>query len=218
MVKETPITENFFDLFFPKDNNVSYKDVRITDVGLYSITDYKTANAISELIKDRVGNNITITDATANVGGNTISFAKYFNKVNSVELENLHCDILKHNLKAYELENKVNIFCDDYLKTYPSLTQDVIFIDAPWGGVNYKKKEVVDLYLGDYVLGKLVTKIASSTKYIVLKVPKNFNFNRFNHNIIEIIEDYEVIIYKKPPYKHFKTSVKFLLIIIKIKS
>ena len=60
---------------------------------ILSIVDPKTlkSNKLSKL---------SITDATACIGGNTISFGKYFSNVISIELEEYNFKILEHNIKV----------------------------------------------------------------------------------------------------------------------
>jgi len=117
---------------------------------------------------------LTITDGTANVGGNVISFANMFEKVNAVEIDRTNFKALENNILAYELQN-VDVFHGDYTKMLLSLKQDVVFLDPQWGGVGYKQHKQLDLSLGGkdgsywcrlLLKGKL-------TKLIVLKVPKN---------------------------------------------
>ena len=73
-------------LFPPIECSEKYRNLLISDEGLYSITPYKCAELISNIIKTRLGEDITIADGTANIGGNTISFAKNFKKVISIEI------------------------------------------------------------------------------------------------------------------------------------
>ena len=54
---------------------------------------------------------LVITDANSNMGGNAINFAKNFKFVNSVEILPFHCDILRNNLNVYNLLDKVEIHC-----------------------------------------------------------------------------------------------------------
>ena len=90
---------------------------------------------------------ITITDGTAHVGGASLNFSKYFDKVNSVEIDNFHCNMLKNNINEYNLTNKINVYCEDYLKIMTKLEQDVIFFDPPWGGKKYYNYELIDLFM-----------------------------------------------------------------------
>jgi predicted RNA methylase len=160
------------------------KDLKITNIGMYSITDPQTAQRISDTIKKILKTNkLTITDATANNGGNTINFAKNFKFVNSVEIVSDHCKVLENNIKAFNLEN-VKIYCDDFISIKDSLTNDVIFIDPPWGGPDYIKHEHLELEVGSYKLANLVNELLkSNAKLIVIKVPRNYDFDNLRKNI-----------------------------------
>lgn len=170
------------DKYFNINKNKLNK-LQINEIGRYSISKPKDARFINELIKNYFkSNKITVTDATGNVGGNSIAFGKEFEKVNSVEISPKHCKMLKNNIKVFGLKN-VTVHCDNYLKIKNELKQDVVFIDAPWGGPEYKKKRSVRLYLNDEsnkkVLLEEVVNSIKNTKLFVLKVPKNLDFINF---------------------------------------
>ena len=121
---------------------------------------------------------IIITDATANIGGNAISFHLNGMVVNAVEIDPLTCEFLKCNIGVYH-GNSDRVYCSDYLLIYKKLKQDVVFLDGPWGGPSYKKENVVDLYLGetniiDICIELMTLELAS---LIVLKVPFNYNLS-----------------------------------------
>ena len=89
---------------FPKTDETIDK-IRITDIGLYSITKKNEAFFITNLITKYFGeSHIVITDSTACCGGNTISFLLHpqIEKVNSVEMNDLHFEILKNNVELYK--------------------------------------------------------------------------------------------------------------------
>ena len=102
---------------FPKVNNMD--KLQYDEEGLYSISRPEDANEISEIIINYTGNNnLNILDATAGLGGNTISFSKYFKYVKSIELDINRFNLLKSNVDLYNLENVelVNDDCIDHLK------------------------------------------------------------------------------------------------------
>ena len=49
------------------------------------------------------------------MGGVSLAFTDYFDLVNAVEIIPFHCKILENNIKVYNVENKVKVFCDDYI-------------------------------------------------------------------------------------------------------
>jgi len=173
--------ENKISIYFPETDK--YKGQQISDVGLYSITKPEEANYITHLITTffKDSKKMTITDATSGIGGNVISFAKYFKHVNAVEKNKVHCDMLKNNIKVYKLESKATVYCDSYVNLVTELKQDIVFIDPPWGGVDYRRIKRLNLYLDKVpivdVCNRLITK--TDTKIICLKVSYNFNFSDF---------------------------------------
>jgi 16S rRNA G966 N2-methylase RsmD len=157
------------------------KPIHIVKESIYSITHYKLADKISKDILEYCKSAKTITDATANVGGNTISFSKHFKTVNSVEIDPMTCSALKKNIKTYNLKN-VNVYCKSYLTILNDLTQDVIFIDPPWGGINYREKDNLMLYLGDAPIYDIINSLSCKV-CVALKCPSNFDFDTFEKKV-----------------------------------
>ena len=120
------------------------KNLKIDEESKYYISIREHAEQISLIIKDNIVklglslNDIIVTDATAGVGGNAISFGKHFKRVNAIELDEIRVDYLKNNIDVYDLKN-VDIFEGDCVKLLPNLEQQVVFLDPPWGGRSYKK-------------------------------------------------------------------------------
>ena len=64
--------------------------MQMDELSVYSVTPGTLADRITDIVIkycDQDPMTMTITDATACVGGNTISFSKKFGKVNAVELD-----------------------------------------------------------------------------------------------------------------------------------
>ena len=170
---------------FPNINNIDKNKLLISNESIYSITKPKDANKIIKLIKNIIGKDLKkyiITDATANVGGDTISFSKHFKKINSVELQKVHCRALNNNIKIYNCNN-VKIFCNNYLTVMKKIKQDIIYFDPPWGGPEYSKKEYVNLYLGEKDLSEIVLELKNNAKFFIIKAPFNFDFKKFINKV-----------------------------------
>lgn len=174
---------------FPSDNQYNNtNDLMMTNVGLYSISRPRDSARITTMIVDmcrrllRVSgvDKLIITDATAGVGGDTIAFARGgFAGVNSCEIVPEHCRVVANNVAVFGLNDKVRVVCGDYMSSYTKLEQDVIYIDAPWGGSGYENnEESTGLKLfGKVEFATVVKRIlgAGNTKLLVLKVPADFN-------------------------------------------
>ena len=154
------------------------RQLKLDDEAFYSVTDQYTADRISRDILRVLPDLQIITDATACIGGNTYSFSKYFPKVNAIEVDPLRYQYLQHNMKVLETIN-VDMYLSDLLIACHRLSQDLIFIDPPWGGPDYKSKDAVDLFISDVELSEVCEHIKDTAKYIALKVPINFNETQF---------------------------------------
>lgn len=182
--------ECFKKKVFETDN----KHLMMSEVSLYSSTCAQHAEATSKKIADIMGtNNIVITDATAHIGGNTYNFAKNFKQVNAVEINKGNYDMLVNNMKILKVVEKIDFKCQDYTMICKSLKQDVIFIDPPWGGPEYKYKESLDISLSKIDLSDVILSVVNNAKLIVIKLPFNYNFNRLikklNNKVKTIIID-----------------------------
>ena len=164
---------------FPLIKNFDMDKLQYDDEGLYSISHPDDADYISYLILNCVNNNknLKILDTTAGVGGNTISFSKIFSQVVSIEIDKTRFKMLENNIKLYDLNN-VNLINDD-CKNYLNSEYDIIFFDPPWGGPEYKTHKSLELFLGDQNLINIIEKIPKN-KYIILKLPFNYNLNNLN--------------------------------------
>jgi hypothetical protein len=176
--------------FFPSNND----KILIDSVGKYSISLPDKTQIITNLIGKYMGtNDITITDAMACVGGDTLTFSKTFKSVNACELDKTRFDYLKHNMELFECKN-INFINDDYLNIYKKLSQDVIYIDPPWGGPEYKSKSKIKIKLGETKLEEVCDEIVEKKlcKLLVLKLPYNYdltelNWHQYNINVIKNI-------------------------------
>lgn len=153
------------------------KEFKISDKGVYSITKPLDALWIMDCIKKIIPNikNLTITDSTAGLGGNTISFAKEFKKVNGIEINEVHFNLLKNNVEILDFDN-VELHNANYMEKYNELKEDVVFIDPPWGGKKYHYIKYFNVRLGKVPISVLINLLyQKGVEYVVLKCPYNTN-------------------------------------------
>jgi len=189
---------------FPFKEGTEYSSLKTTEEGEYSITRRRDATRIMAFLETALGslNTRTITDATACNGGDTINFAMAFKAVRSIEIRKENFDVLKNNIEQYKLTN-VELFHGDCTKILNWKT-DVLYIDPPWGGKNYKIHENLDLFLGSVRVDVWIEQLTQQEhrpNFIVLKVPQNFNFNR----LFFLSRVYEM--------KHYKIRGYFIVIL-----
>jgi predicted RNA methylase len=202
--------QSLFDDRNYKKDKINLENLRFTKESLYSITPFEEARKISDRIykhfHEKNIKNVTVTDATANVGGNTISFYNHgINKINSVEIDSLTFEILRNNLKVYGYPIN-NVYCVDYLDIYLKLEQDCVFFDPPWGGPGYKKNNNLDLFLGEKNVVDIIIELfdKNRVKYVVLKAPTNFNETKLLHKL-NIDIKYDMLRYNKKKNQSYKS-------------
>ena len=162
---------------FPR-GSIDYSRLRVTEEGAYSITRRRDADQIIHIIKNTVPDYETksITDATGCIGGDTLNFATVFEKVHSIELNISNFEALKNNVGVYGFTN-ITLYHGDCTELY-KWASDVLYIDPPWGGPNYRTIQNLNLYLGNIRLDDWLEDILSGPyrpSHIFLKVPLNYN-------------------------------------------
>ena len=184
------------DEVFPLRQGIEYTKLKLTEEGKYSVTRRRDADRIISLIKTvlRDTKMRSITDATGCVGGDTIHFGLHFQNVDSIELNQTNFEALQNNVQVYGLTN-VSLHLGDATKLFNWKT-DVLYIDPPWGGPNYKESKNLDLYMSSKRIDEWLEEILlrkNRPSYIVLKLPQNYNFTRFNFlSNVDFIKPYRV--------------------------
>ena len=180
--------------------DVDFKKIQYDTEGLYSITNYNDADIISKLIINNFENieNLKILDGTGGLGGNSISFSKFFNFVTTIEINKSRYEMLKNNINLYKLNN-IKIVNDDSIKYILENKEyyDIYFFDPPWGGPDYKKIKNLRLKMGNYMLSDLANKIYLTNKLLVFKLPFNYDFEEFfnfNYKLYKINKYYILIL------------------------
>lgn len=200
-----------------KDKNLASK-LLIDDESFHYISIREYAEKISDIITHHLTyfniskNNGIICDATAGVGGDTISFAKNFHYIYAIEMDKDRAFYLQNNIQVYELLN-VNIINDDCLKVLNKINNhNVIFIDPPWQNSfndSYKKYKNLRLTLSDLPIESFCNKLMDESfmkkipELIVLKLPKNYDIENFFNCI------------KKPIYYYDLNKMIIIVIIVK---
>ncbi len=169
------------DIELVKIYNHLYKtnhSLKITDKGLYSISKPIDAQWITNEVAKTFPHLKKIVDGTAGIGGNTISFSRYFESVIGVEFNQVHYDVLQNNMKALRLHN-VKLYHENILEYYKKIEkpeEQILFLDPPWGGKRYKQFKHFILKMGKYFIHEFIEELYQyGYRYIVLKAPLNLN-------------------------------------------
>jgi hypothetical protein len=128
---------------------------------------------------------LRIVDATGNVGVDDVNFSQMFPKA-SIETYEIVPRIFKKlekNIAIFGLQDRVKVYNDDFTKIFGTISgADIVYIDAPFGGPQYKESKSLSLYLqkegekpdeNKNVLN-VARELVGKNRYVVLKVPFNF--------------------------------------------
>ena len=190
--------------------------MKISNQGKHTVSLFRSSRFVCEKIKKEIESgdiqglfgdisNIVITDITAGNGGDVITFSRYFKFVNAIEKCPYEFKHLKNNVISMERDN-IKLFNADCTKIINfnkipdinDLQQDVVYIDPPWGGVNYKKYASLRLFINDSPIEKIVYLILNNNiaKLVAIKAPYNFAIELFTSiikkevkNVVITIED-----------------------------
>jgi len=196
------IIKNKISRIFPQLKNTSnYSKLLIDEESFSFITIREIAELTSKIISYHlIKNNVnpqktSIIDYTAGVGGNILSFSKYFNNVYAVEIDKVRSEYLQNNINIYNQKNVIVV--NDSSINFNNLKMldikpNAIFIDPPWGGICYRKNDLLRLTLSDVPIEELVIDIFNkfrtinispldsySNRIVVLKLPKNYDIENF---------------------------------------
>lgn len=200
-----PVLVNVTDIFakkFPPNDFIDKSKLQMTDIGIYSYTPYYDTEKMIDYVKTAFDKleNLIITESNGGVGGDTVTFAKYFKKVNCFENRPLHCDIIRNNVSVYGFNN-VTVYCWDYTDAMNEVEQDILYMDPPWGGPAYRLASKMSLYINNYSVEEIILKI--NAKLYILKAPLNFDIEKLlkevNPTYIKVLDlkKYQVFFLKK---------------------
>ncbi len=161
--------------------------IQVDAQALFSITPEQHAIDHAKKLIDK-----TVLDAFGCVGGNTIAFARYCKKVYMIELDKKRIKMAENNVRVYGVHDKIEFIHGDYFDEAPKIKADVIYLDPPWGGPDYKdlKEFKLDNFSPN---GHDILNLAF--KYfpqVVMRIPRNFDLKELTqyNREFDIIDDY----------------------------
>jgi 16S rRNA G966 N2-methylase RsmD len=163
---------------FPEIDGVDIRNVKICADTAYSSSQVEGAEFICRVIARYAPQSSTVTDCTANAGSDSIQLSRVFAHVNAIEKASDAYKALSHNVALYTRRN-ITVYHGSCLSLLSTIKQDVIYIDAPWGGPSYKKESLVTLKLDGIDLYTVYNLYKSHAKLFVFKVPRNYDLNAF---------------------------------------
>ena len=191
---ENILSKKFSENIIKQSDKIDYSIFKITDESEYSSLLPKHVKQVSNIFQKWFKNNSvsTIVDATAHIGVDSVNFSIVFPKalIHSYEINENTFNLLKQNVSSFDRIHVTNI---NFTKA--DLPEDIsfVYIDAPWGGRDYKQKKIdtLELFLGKENVKEVARRLLASgkTNTVVLKVPFNYHFSNLNENFMVERED-----------------------------
>ncbi|WPK22805.1 hypothetical protein PUMCH_000018 [Australozyma saopauloensis] len=155
----------------------------------YSVTPEITAEATALLVKKLIPDCKNVLDVCCGGGGNTIQFAKLFERVGGVDINPTNVKCSRHNCLIYGVSEKTWFIEGDWLELAKSpkwlpedLTDgkfDFVFCSPPWGGPNYKHQLTFDLnVMQPFNLRELCNSMMPLAKNFGFFLPRNLDFDQ----------------------------------------
>ncbi len=162
---------------------VQNRELQLTNIGTYSIARPRMGTRLVQFIKSLIRadyKSLVITETHGGLGGFTVPLARAFQKVQPVEIEEVHAEIIANNAGVLGCRN-VEVHMGDYMEIANSLHQDVIVSDPPWGGPDYVSKKNIKLGINNVNIVHFINEAAAhkSCRLFVLLAPHNYDFNDF---------------------------------------
>jgi len=195
------------DLLFPDLEHAQRHKLLLDEVAEFSATATPLSEKIVEMIRILLPTAEAITDGTACTGADSASFAKAFSSVTAVEFDEKRYENMLLNLAVFTsaaIRKKIRTERADYTKICETLKQDVLYLDPPWGGRDYRDKGIYTISLSDETMRDLclrVMKACESLHLVVLKVPNNYDFDLFADTMLkgtEEVSDLQVLYCRFP--------------------
>lgn len=226
------VKSNEFDprIYFPIHPNIDRLVLRLTNEAVYSSSKRTGSKKLVAVIRSILKTEPKmIIDGTACCGTDAITLAMYFPSATvwAIEKDAMNSRALSQNVKCYGLMNMfvrettdIVTFLNEYRccieYSGDSATKiDVLYLDFPWGGKNYKDRTDIELYLNDNVSMSDIVKTYGPvfvTCTFVFKTPINFAIDGFKSELDDAGIDTEKRV-SVIPYR-FRNVVKFNFVVV----
>ncbi|CAH00425.1 RNA methyltransferase [Kluyveromyces lactis] len=187
-------------------------NIYLTDELWFSVTPENLAQFTANYVRHCLPNGNCIVDVFCGGGGNTIQFARLFEKVYGIDsnIDHLYCAY--KNAECYNSAVKLKLIYGDWEESLKKTlvknlgkTPDCIFASPPWGGVDYLRQDTYDLeeHLQPSPLSKILSVFFSVCQNVVLFLPRNSDLDQLSsitHDLLGPDEKCKVVYVKDNGY------------------
>lgn len=160
--------------------------VQLDEEGLYSAKPEASALSIGRMIEGR-----RILDAFCGVGASAIGLARAGKKVIASDINRERLEMARHNAGIYGVGDRIEFVHGDAVRAMDTLQYDAIYLDPPWGGIDYDRRERFPLSGLAPDGEKLLRAALSHTGNVSITVPPNFDLweiSRFRNDFYTVYD------------------------------
>ena len=117
-----------------------------------------------------------IVDLFCGAGGSTIALAREGKSVIAIDHSESRLAMARENAKLFSVADRIKFVAGDALTLIESVPAKSLYLDPPWGGVDYSKKERFSLSDFSPSGENLLERALNSRHFheVVIRLPKNF--------------------------------------------
>lgn len=138
--------------------------------GLFSVKPERLAERIAELLSGEI-----VLDGFCGIGGSAIAFAHAGKRVIAADVESRRLEMARHNAEIYGVAERIEFRHTDVFDIIHDAEFDALYLDPPWGGPEYYRKE--RFLWSDFSPNPLplIKTAMNRGKAFAVTVPVNFN-------------------------------------------
>lgn len=172
----------FSDL--PEEERVK---VKMNETAFFSVTPAVYAEKVAGMMRAVLAllgkSPYAVIDGTACVGGDTRLLAKHFDLTVAIEKDPETYTLLQDNLSTWGINvqtvsGDTSALIPQFWTLIGTVATFCLYLDPPWGGVDYRSQTDIQLTLGSLAVEDVVNRAFEahlSMKLAVLKLPRNYN-------------------------------------------
>ena len=156
--------------------------LQLDPVAEFSVTAREFADRITDMCVAPFmtgGAPASLFEAFGCVGGNTMSFAPHFERIDVCEMDPTRFGMLQHNMELYGQYvggiSHVHMHLGPFQEFMERVRYDVAFLDPPWGGTNDLTRFTVD----GMTMNDMVNMFLQRCKRVVIKLPPSYDRDEF---------------------------------------
>jgi len=162
-----------------KNTPIDYSKFEVTEQSsMYSLLPFQMSQ-VRDFFKKHMPQLSTIVDGTSHVGCDVIHMASLYKNaaIYAYEIDPDVYNLLIKNIQNYYEDNDRFHPINQDFTMVEKVPTDLLYLDPPWGGKDYKEMKEVSLYLSEIPIQQIIKEWLDEdyAKYIILKTPFNFN-------------------------------------------